>query len=117
MMKRKPSVMTFSLLCAAGIGCNAMAEDQPAIDCSTASEDIAHLQHEKKSTDERKMKGVLGILPIGIVVNAATGGYKKADSNKQMHVDEYNARIDSRIADIKKACNVAEPENPAMQSN
>ena len=116
-MQMKFLTITFSSLFLAGICSNALADDQSAIDCSKASEDIAHLQHEKKSTDERKMKGVLGVMPIGIVVNAATGGYKKADPNKKMHVDEYNARIDSRIADIKKHCKVAEPENPAMQSN
>ena len=116
-MKHKISVMTLSAFLAAGVCAEVSADNQSAIDCGTASEDIAHLQHEKKSTDERKMKGVLGVLPIGIVVNAATGGYKKADPNKQMHVDEYNARIDSRIADIKKACKIDEVENPAMESN
>lgn len=116
-MKTKIFALTFSSLFAVGICANASADDQATVDCSTASDDIAHLQHEKKSTDERKMKGVFGIMPIGIVVNAATGGYKKADPNKTMQVDEYNARIDSRIADIKKNCKVAEPENPAMQSN
>ena len=116
-MNSKMLAMTFSSLFVAGVCADAVADDAEAIDCSTASEDIAHLQHEKKSTDERKMKGVLGVLPIGIVVNAATGGYKKADPNKQMHVDEYNARIDSRIADIKKACKIDEVENPAMESN
>lgn len=30
------------------------------------------------------MKGVRGVMLIGIVVNMATGGYKKADSGKQM---------------------------------
>lgn len=63
------------------------------------------------------MKGVFGIIPIGIAVNAATGGYKTADSNKVMQIDEYNPRIDSRIVDIKKNCKVAESENPAMRSN
>jgi len=116
-MKSKILPLTFSTFFIAGICVNVSADDQSAIDCSTASADIAHLQHEKKSTDERKMKGVFGIMPIGIVVNAATGGYKKADPNKTMQIDEYNARIDSRIADIKKNCKVAEPENPAMQSN
>jgi len=116
-MNSKMLAMTFSSLFVAGVCADASADDAKAIDCSTASEDIAHLQHEKKSTDERKMKGILGIMPIGIVVNAATGGYKKADPNEKMHVDEYNARIDSRIADIKRHCKVAEPENPAMQSN
>lgn len=67
--------MTLSSLFAAGVSANALADDPTAIDCSTSLEDIAHLQHEKKSTNERKMKGVLGI-----AVNAATGGYKQADA-------------------------------------
>lgn len=116
-MKTRILGVAASSLFAMGICGVSSADDQSAVDCSTASEDIAHLQHEKKSTDERKMKGVFGVMPIGIVVNAATGGYKKADPNKQMQVDEYNARIDSRIADIKKHCKVDEPENPAMISN
>jgi hypothetical protein len=66
----------------AGVCANASADDQSTVDCSTASADIAHLQHEKKSTDERKMRGVFGIMPIGIVVNAATGGYKKGGSQQ-----------------------------------
>ena len=61
-------------------------------------------------TNERKMKGVFG-------VNAASGGYKQADRNRKTDIDEYKARIDSRIADIKKNCKVAEPGSPAMQSN
>lgn len=117
-MKSKLFAITLSSLFAAGLCVNASADSHSSpVDCSTASQDIAHLQHEKKSTDERKMKGVFGIMPIGIVVNATTGGYKKADPNKQMQIDEYNARIDSRIADIKKNCKVAEPENPVMESN
>jgi hypothetical protein len=116
-MKTKMFTMIFSSIFVASATVNAATDDETGVDCSTASEDIAHLQHEKKSTDERKMKGVFGIMPIGIVVNAATGGYKKADPNKTMQIDEYNARIDSRIADIKKHCKVAEPENPAMESN
>jgi len=116
-MKIRIFAMTFSSLFVAGVCANALADDQSTVDCSTASQDIAHLQHEKKSTDERKMKGVLGIMPIGIAVNAVTGGYKKADPNKVMQIDEYNARIDSRIADIKKHCKVADSENPMMKSN
>ena len=63
------------------------------------------------------MKGVFAITPIGLVVNATTGGDKKADPNKQMQVDEYNKKIDERIAEIKKNCKVEDSENPAMQSN
>lgn len=75
-----------------------------ATDCSSAKSDVAHLQHEKKSTDERKVKGVLAILPIGLVVNAASSG-EKTDPNKEMEINEYNKKIDERIADIKKNCN------------
>jgi hypothetical protein len=74
-------------------------------DCSNAKADIAHLQHEKKSTDERTMKGVFAILPIGLVVNAATSG-EKADPNKEMEINEYNKKISERIAEIQQNCNV-----------
>ena len=77
--------------------------EKAAVDCSTAKNDLSHLQHEKKSTDERKVKGVLSILPIGIVINAVTSDEKKNES-QEMHIDEYNKKIDERIAEIKAAC-------------
>lgn len=116
-MKTRISAMAVSSVFAMGLSGIGSADDQSAVDCSTAADDISHLQHEKKSTDERKMKGVFAITPIGLVVNAATGGDKKMDPNKKMQIDEYNQKIDERIAEIKKNCKVAEPENPAMQSN
>jgi hypothetical protein len=74
-------------------------------DCSNAKADLSHLQHEKKSTDERTVKGVLAILPIGLVVNAATsGGDKEADPNQEMEIKEYNKKIDESIAALKKNC-------------
>jgi len=116
MQTRILALATSSLL-ALGISGACSADQQSSVDCSTAQQDISHLQHEKKSTDERKMKGVFAIMPIGIVVNVATGGDKKMDPNKKMQIDEYNQKIDERIAEIKKNCKVEEPENPAMQSN
>jgi hypothetical protein len=74
-------------------------------DCSNAKADIAHLQHEKKSTDERKVKGVLAILPIGLVVNAVSSD-DDPDSNKEMEINEYNQKIDDRIAEIQQNCNL-----------
>jgi len=74
-------------------------------DCSNAKADIAHLEHEKKSTDERKVKGVLAILPIGLVVNAVSDD-GESDPNKEMEINEYNQKIDDRIAEIKKNCNL-----------
>ena len=116
-MKTKILAMTFSSLFVAGMGANAWADDQASVDCSTAQQDISHLQHEKKSTDERKMKGVFAIMPIGIVVNAVSGGDKKMDPIKKMQIDEYNQKIEERIAEIKKNCKVDDSGNPMMQSN
>jgi hypothetical protein len=75
------------------------------VDCSNAKADIAHLEHEKKSTDERKVKGVLAILPIGLVVNAVSSD-DDPDSNKEMEINEYNEKIDARIAEVKQNCNM-----------
>ena len=45
------ALAAFSLL--PGI-CVSSADDQSPVYCSTAAYDISHLQHEKKSTDERR---------------------------------------------------------------
>jgi len=79
---------------------------QTETDCSNAQEDINHLKHEKKSTDERAVKGVMGILPIGLVVNAATSGSEHHDPKKEMEINEYNQKITDRINEIQKKCNV-----------
>jgi len=83
---------------------NAWSEQQNSADCSTAADDISHLKHEKKSTDERKIKGVLSITPIGLVTNAVTSG--EHDKNKEMEINEYNQKITDRIAEIKQNCNI-----------
>jgi hypothetical protein len=74
-------------------------------DCSNAKADIAHLEHEKKSTDERKVKGVLAILPIGLVVNAVSDD-GESDPEEEMEINEYNQKIDDRIAEIRQNCNL-----------
>ena len=79
---------------------------EPTVDCSTAEQDIATLQDEKKATDERKVKGVMSVLPIGIVINAAASAGDDKNDPEEMHIDEYNQKIDERIAEIKKACNM-----------
>ena len=90
-------------------------------DCSTAADDIAHLKHEKKSTDERKMKGVMGILPIGLVVNAVSSG-SDHDPKKEMEINEYNQKITERIKEIQKNCNIKdvtpnEDTNPILNES
>ena len=94
-----------ALLGAAVLALGAPASAQEGqVDCSTAEEDIARLEDEKKSTDERKVKGVMSIMPIGIAINAVSSAGSDTDKDKEMHVDEYNAQLDKRIAEIKAAC-------------
>ena len=113
-MKSSILAITVSSLFAIGVCGVSSADDQAPVDCSTAQQDIAHLQHEKKSTDERKMKGVFAIMPIGLVVNAVSSAGDKKDPNTEMHVDEYNKQIDERIAAIKKACPMDDAQDSAI---
>ena len=83
-------------------GVPAASAQEGQVDCSTAEQDVARLEQEKKSTEERKVKGVMSIMPIGIAINAVSSA--SSDSDKEMDVDEYNAQLEKRIADIKTAC-------------
>lgn len=73
------------------------------IDCSTAKEDIAQLESEKKKAESKKSKGLFSYTPIGMVAGAMTDS-EKSGGEKDMHVDEYNDRIDRHIAKIRSAC-------------
>ncbi len=79
------------------------AEAQSRVNCATANADIAHLEHEKKSTLERMAKGVSAIMPIGLVLNLVKGTEKES---VEMATGEYNKRIDMRIAKIKDTCGI-----------
>ena len=77
------------------------------IDCSTAQDDIKTLVHEHKSTDERIAKGAFSILPIGIVLNESKKATESsAEKQKEMDIKQYNLKIDDRITEIKKTCNI-----------
>ena len=81
--------------------------EQKPIDCSTAQQDIQTLVHEHKSTDERIAKGAFSIMPIGIVLNESKKATEsKAEKQKEMDIKEYNLKIDQRITNIKKTCNI-----------
>ena len=104
-MKIKFVAMAFSSLFVAGLCANTWAADSSTVDCSTAADTISHLEHEKKSTHERKMKGVMAVMPIGIAINT-TEDIASSGSHEKMDVDDYNKKIDERIAEIKSACNI-----------
>jgi hypothetical protein len=102
-MKRKTLVSVLSVtILALGSG-GAWTQEQKPIDCATAEVDIAHLQHEKKSTGERMLLGVTSIMPIGLVLNTAAGTEQQ---NKEIATGDYNKKIEARIAEIKRACGI-----------
>ena len=74
-------------------------------DCSNAAENIANLQHEKKSTDERIAKGVFSITPVGFLANELSKSAKH-DPKKEMEINEYNQKLTDKISEIKQNCNI-----------
>ena len=103
-MKFKQLTCTLSAVFLALSSQIAFSEQKP-VDCSTAKDDLAHLKHEKKSTDERVVKGALSILPIGLVINATHEASTK-ETPKEMEINKYNQKISDRMDEIKKACNI-----------
>lgn len=81
----------------------ANADTNAPVDCSTAKADISTLENEKKATSDKAVDGVLGFTPIGLIANVATGG-DKMDKEEKLSAEEYNKKIDARIAQIKAAC-------------
>jgi len=79
------------------------ADTSLPVDCSTAKDDLSTLQHEKKKTSDKAVGGVFAFTPIGLVANVATGG-DKMDKDQKLSAEEYNKKIDERIAQIKAAC-------------
>jgi len=100
--------LSIAIISLASVSAWAEEELTPPVsaDCSTAEADIATLNSEKKSIDERKMKGIMGVLPIGLVVNAADSAIKD-ESPEKMEIDEYNKKITERIEEIQKKCNIS----------
>jgi hypothetical protein len=80
----------------------AWAQDA-SIDCSTAKDDIATLQGEKKKAESHKSRSLFSITPIGMIAGAMSDD-DKSGGGKDMHVDEYNKKIDEHIEKIKSAC-------------
>ena len=103
-MKRAIIAVFVAVMLVATLSFSAQAQDA-AVNCDTAKEDIAHLQHEKKSTDERIAKGVFSIMPIGLALNA-TASVADSGNQKEMDIKKYNEKLSQRIDEIKQACGI-----------
>ncbi len=71
------------------------------INCATAQGDIRALKSEKENLAEEIAAGATSIVPVGLVVNTATGHEK---TNLQVATGEYNKMIDKKIDEIKTTC-------------
>ena len=73
------------------------------IDCSTAQADIKTLTKEKARTAQEIENGVTSIVPIGAVAHLLGGSETESF---EIGTGEYNRKLDAKIAEIKKQCNV-----------
>lgn len=108
MRKLTPTIILISLL--AGCSSNAPAPEKEVqanlikeIDCSTAEADIKTLTGEKARTSQEIEAGATSIIPIGAVAHIAGGSEKQ---NFEISTGEYNDKLDAKISEIKKQCNI-----------
>jgi hypothetical protein len=74
-----------------------------SIDCSTATADIKTLTSEKARTSQEIEAGAGSIIPVGAVAHMFGGSEKESFS---IGTGEYNKKLDAKIAEIKKQCNL-----------
>jgi len=74
-----------------------------SIDCSTAPADIQTLTSEKARTSQEIEDGASSIIPIGAVAHLFGGSEKES---YEIGTGEYNKKLDAKIAEIKKQCNI-----------
>lgn len=73
------------------------------VDCSTAQADIKVLKSEKARTSQEIEDGASSIIPIGAVAHIFGRSEKES---VEIGTGEYNRKLDDKIAEIQKQCNV-----------
>jgi PBP1b-binding outer membrane lipoprotein LpoB len=108
-MKTLTSIITLLVLLA---GCSSKAPApekqvqaslEKSIDCSTAQADIKTLTSEKARTSQEIADGASSIIPIGAVAHLFGGSEKESF---EIGTGEYNKKLDAKIDEIKKQCNI-----------
>lgn len=79
------------------------AQTERPVNCATAEGDLRGLAAEKAHVSSEIANGVVSIVPIGVLVNFATGTEK---DRFEIGTGEYNKIIDKRIALIKSTCGI-----------
>ena len=103
-------LMMVVLALAAGCAAQAPAPEKQVeaslaqpVDCSTAEADIKLLTSEKARTAQEIENGVSSIVPIGAVAHVFGRSEKESF---EIGTGEYNRKLDAKIAEIKKQCNI-----------
>lgn len=78
-------------------------EIKKPVNCATAEADIRVLKNEKVHAAQELAAGVSAIMPIGLVVGAATG---TEGAKASVATGDYNKMIDQKIAEIKSECGI-----------
>jgi peptidoglycan hydrolase CwlO-like protein len=81
------------------------SQEQQAIDCSTAKDDIATLKSEKKETDDKLVHGFFGYTPIGLIANEVDS-VAHSDDQSEQKIKAYNKKLQDKIEEIKKTCDI-----------
>ena len=76
---------------------------EKSIDCTTSQADINTLKSEKARTSQEIEDGASSIIPIGAVAHLFGGSEKESF---KIGTGEYNKKLDEKITEIKKQCNV-----------
>jgi len=102
--------VVFLLVLVAGCSAQAPAPEKQVqaslaqpIDCSTAQADIKTLTSEKARTAQEIEDGASSIIPVGAVAHLLGGS--ESESFK-IGTGEYNRKLDAKIAEIKKQCDI-----------
>ena len=74
-----------------------------SVDCSTAQANIKTLDSEKARTSQEVADGASSIIPIGAVAHMFGGS---EEQSFEIGTGEYNKKLDAKIAEIKKQCNI-----------
>jgi outer membrane murein-binding lipoprotein Lpp len=87
--------------CSSPISKQAKQDLAQPVNCATAEGDIRSLNAEKAHASSQVAAGVEAIVPVGLVMNVASG--TEGDKAK-IASGEYNKMLDKKIAEIKSTC-------------
>ena len=87
--------------CSSPISKQAKQDLGQPVNCATAEGDIRSLNAEKSHASSQVAAGVESIVPVGLVVNLASG--TEGDKAK-VASGEHNKMLDKKIAEIKSTC-------------